>query len=122
MADDLRRYGLRHSHQVVERNHGAGVGAHIELTHVLGLSAKLFVSLNIYAIGTVIEVEIIDIGGAHVDAQCVRDLTEGNVQALGFFAVNGDQELGIVGSITAENASQILACIALPGEVLGDFG
>ena len=61
MADHLRCYGLRHSDQVVERNHGAGVGANIKLAHVFGLSTKLFVSLDVYPIGTVIEVEIIDI-------------------------------------------------------------
>ena len=87
--------------EVRQRNHGAGIGADIILADILRMGAELFVGLHIDTIGTVIEIEIVDVGRTHVDAEGVGDLAERDVQALGFFAVDGDDILRIVCGVGA---------------------
>ena len=75
------------------------------------MRAELFIGLHINAIRTVIEIEIVDVGRTHEDAQCVGDLAEWNVQALGFFAINGDDVLRIAGGVGGEEAGEIFALV-----------
>ena len=123
MTDDLRRGRLAHDNQIVERDHGAGIGADIVLADVLGVGAELFVGLHIHTIGTVIEIEIVDVGRAHVDAESVGDLTERDVQALGFFAIDGDDILRIACRVGGEQSGEVLffALAAGASQVVGDF-
>jgi hypothetical protein len=90
-----------------QRDHGAGIGAHVVLPDVLRMRAELFVGLHIDAIGTVIEIEIVDVGRTHVDAEGVGDLAERDVQALGFFAIDGDDVLRIARGVGAEESGQV---------------
>ena len=95
VADDLRRGGLRDRHQVVERDHRPAIRAHIKLLDVLRLAPELLVGLHVHTIGPVVEVEIVHIRRAHVDAQRIGDLRQRDVQALCFFAVDRDQVLRV---------------------------
>src|SRR5271169_1928113 len=72
------------------------------------MRAELFVGLDVDAIGTVIEIKIVDVGRTHVDAEGVGDLAERDVQALGLFAVDGDDVLRIVRGVSAEESCQVL--------------
>ena len=72
-----------------------------------GLSAELLVGLHVDAVGAVIEIEIVDVGRSHVDAERVGDLAERNVQALGLFAIDGDDKLRVGGGVGGEQADQI---------------
>ncbi len=93
MIDDLRRGSLGDGDEILQRDHRAGIGAHVVLADILRMRAELFVGLDVDAIGTVIEIEIVDVGRTHVDAEGVGDLAERDVQALGFFAVDGDDDI-----------------------------
>ena len=86
----------RDGDEIAERNHGAGIGAHVILADILRMRAELFVGLDVDAIGAVVEIEIVDVGRTHVDAERVGDLAERDVEALGLFAVDGDDVLRIV--------------------------
>ena len=96
MADHLWCCRLIGRDQIIQRHHGTGVGTNIELLHVLGFRTELLVSLHVDAIRTVIEIEIVHVGRAHVHAQRVGDLRKGHVQTLRLFAVDGHQILRIV--------------------------
>src|SRR6266849_5760590 len=121
MDDDLWSGGLGDSDQILQRNHCATIGAYIVLLDVLGLGAELFVGLHVNAVGAVVEIEIVHVGRAHVYAQRICDLLQRNVQALGLFPVNRDQELGVARGIAAEQASEIVAGTALPHQILRDI-
>ena len=62
VADDLGGGGLANREQILKRNHGAGIGADVVLLDVLRPRAKLFVGLHVHAIGTVVEVEVVNVG------------------------------------------------------------
>src|SRR5271156_5834685 len=87
------------------------------------MRAELFVSLDVDAIGTIIEIKIVDIGRTHVDAEGVGDLAERDVQALGLFAVDGDDVLRIVRGVSAEESCQVFFRTLGGGtnEVVGGF-
>src|ERR1700686_1769161 len=97
MADDLRIGGLLHSHEVIERDRLSSVGAHVILVNVFRVGAKPAVSLDIYAVGTIVEIEIVDVHRAHVDLKGVGNLAERNLKALGFFAIEANEVLRVVG-------------------------
>ena len=84
---------LRDRDQVIQRNHLAGVGAHIEVVQVLGGHAEWLIGLNKDAIGAVVVVEVVDVLRAHEDAERSGDLRERNVHRLGLLAIDGDQNL-----------------------------
>src|ERR1700693_2164553 len=71
------------------------------------MRAKLFVGLYIDPIRTVVEIEIVDVGRTHVDAEGVGDLAERDVQALGFFTIDGYDVLRIVRGVGAEKCGEI---------------
>ena len=79
----------------------------------------MLVGLDEHAVRAVVEVEIVDIRRAHVNAQSVRDLLQRHVQALGFLAINRDQKLRIARGVTAVQTGQIFARIAFPHHALG---
>ena len=66
------------------------------------MGAELLVGLHVDAIGAVIEIEIVDVRRTHVNAERVGDLAERNVQALGLFAIDGDDKLRIVRGVGGE--------------------
>src|SRR5271166_1992455 len=107
MIDNLRRSGLGDIHQILKGNHGSGIGADVVLANVLWMRAELFVSLNVNTIRTVIEIEIVDVGRTHVDGEGIGDLTERDVQALGFFAIDGHDILRIVRGVGAEESGKV---------------
>src|SRR5271157_1181511 len=85
------------------------------------MRAELFVGLHINTIRTVIEIEIVDVGRTHVDAEGVGDLAERDVQALGFFAIDGDDILRIARGVGGEESGEVFAPEASAREVVGDF-
>src|ERR1035438_8392173 len=85
------------------------------------MRAELLVGLHINPIRTVIEIEIVDVGGTHVDAEGVGDLAERDVQALSFFAINGHDKLRIARGVGGEESGEVLAPEAGTSEVVGDF-
>src|ERR1035441_839637 len=85
------------------------------------MRAELLVGLHINPIRTVIEIEIVDVGGTHVDAEGVGDLAERDVQALGFFAIDGHDKLRIAGGVGGEESGEVLAPEPGASEVVGDF-
>ena len=88
---------LRDRDQVVERNHLAGIGAHVVAVQVAGVHAERLVGLHKDAIGAVVVVEVVDVLRAHEDVERGGDLRERNAHRLGLLAVDGDQLLRIVG-------------------------
>ena len=121
VADHLRRRSLCDAGQVLQRNHRASIRAHIVLLHVFRLRAELLVGLDINAVRTIVEIEIVDVRRTHVDAESIRDLLQRDVQALGFLAINGDQKLRIACGVAAEQARQVFARVALANHVLRYF-
>ncbi len=69
--------------QVVERDHLAGVGTDVELAEILRAATELLVGLNVDAIGAVVEVEVVDVAGAHEGAEGCGDLCERDADGLG---------------------------------------
>ena len=76
MVDDLRAGGLVEGDEVVERDHLVGVGADVVLAQIVRVAAELLVGLDVDAIGTVVEVEVVDVAGAHEGAEGRGDLAE----------------------------------------------
>ena len=107
VIDDLGRGALGDGGEIFQRDHGSGIGADIVLADILWIGAELFVGLHVDAIGTVIEIEIVDVGRTHVDAERVGDLAERDVKALGLFAIDGDEVLRIVCGVGGEEAGDI---------------
>src|SRR5271157_1620214 len=87
------------------------------------MRAELLVGLHIHTIGTVIEIEIVDVGRTHVNAEGIGDLAERDVQALGFFAIDGDHILRIARGVGGEESGEVffLALAARASEVVSDF-
>ena len=109
------------SGEVVERDHLAGVGADVVLAEVVRVAAELLVGLHVDAVGTVVEVEVVDVAGAHEGAQGGGDLAEGDAHGLGLLAVDGDQELRIVGGEGGVHAGEAGAGrAALSDDGVGD--
>ena len=104
MGDDAGIISLLYRDQVIERDHLPIVRTHIELPEVAGLGAELPVGLHKYAIGAVVEVEIIHVLRSHINLQRGGDLAEGHSQALGFFAVDLHHKLRVSGGEGAEQA------------------
>ena len=102
VANHLGTRGLLHGHQIVERNHFAGVGTQVIFADVLGLRSELAVRLDVDAVGAVVEVEVVYVNRAHVDLKRVGNLAEGHQQALGFFAVDLNDVLLIISGEAAE--------------------
>ncbi len=90
VVDDLRPGGLGDGGEVVEGDHLAGVGADVVLAEVLGVAAIGRVRLDVDAVGAVVEVEIVDVAGAHEGVEGRSDLVERDPHSLGFLAVDGD--------------------------------
>jgi len=77
----------------------------------------LFVGLHINPIRTVIEIEIVDVGRTHINTEGIGDLAERDVQALGFFAINGDDVLRIAGGVGGEESGEVFFWTAAPARV-----
>jgi len=67
VADHLRRRLRLELHEIFERHHQALVGADVVLLDVARFGAELFVGLDVNAIGAIIEIEVVNVDGAHVD-------------------------------------------------------
>ena len=109
MADHLRPGLLRDVHQVVERDHLPGVGTHIELAQIARGHARGLPGLHINPIRAIVVIEIVDISGAHVDAQRGTDLAERDTQRLCLDPIDGDQQLRIARRVAGVQADQLIA-------------
>ena len=94
VIDDLRAGALLQADDVVEGNHLAGVGADVVLSEIGRGAAILLVGLNVDAVGAVVEVEVVDVAGAHEGAEGGGYLGEGDAHGLGLLAVDGDEICG----------------------------
>ena len=70
------------------------------------VAAGLLLGLDIDAVGAIVEVEVVDVAGAHVGAHGRGDLRERDADGLCLFAVDGDEELRIVGGKGGVKAGQ----------------
>ena len=122
MADDLRIRGLLHGHKVIERNHLSSVGTQIILIDVFRLGAETAFGLNVNAVGAIVEIEIVYVYRAHVHLKRVGDLAERNLKALGFFAIEANEVLRVVGGETGEQAGQCFAAVTLPDQLIRGIG
>ena len=98
VVDDLRPGGLADGDEVVERDHLVGVGADVVLAQIAGVAAELLIGLHVDAVGTVVEVEVVDVARAHEGAEGRGDLAEsGTPMALAFWRSMVTCSCGIVG-------------------------
>ena len=75
--------------------------------------------MDVHAVGTVVEVEVVNVHRTHVDLQRVGDLAERHLQALGFFAVDVNDVLRIVSGEAAEEAHQVFARVSFGSQFVG---
>ena len=108
MRNHRRARALCHSHQIVERNHLAGVGAHVVTVQVACIHAERLVGLHEDTIGAVVVIEVVDVLRAHEDVERGGNLRERDAHRLGFLAVDGDQLLRVVGGKSREQLGQFL--------------
>ncbi len=97
MRDVLRTGAFDDGDKIVEWNHLAAVGADVVLANVLRGETEGSISLYVDAVGAVVELEVVDVLRTHVDAEGVVDLRERNADGLGFVAIDGDDQLRVVG-------------------------
>ncbi len=102
MTDDLRIGGLLDGHEVVERDHLAGIRAQIILADIFWLRAEGSVRLHVHAIRAIVKVEVVHVHRTHVHLQRVSDLAEGHSQALCLFTVDAHKVLRVVGGEAGE--------------------
>ena len=83
----------------------------------------MLVGLHVNPVRTVIEVEVVHVRRAHINAERVGDLRKRDVKAFGLFAIDGDEKLRIAGAVRGEQASEIffLALVSLPDEFVRDL-
>src|SRR5208337_959877 len=118
---DLRGRAFADAHDVIERDHGAGVGANVQIADVARLAAERLCCLDVNAIGAVVEVKIVDVGRAQVNLQRVGNLLHGHLQAERLAAVDVDHELRIVGRERTEEPRQGGIGVAIAGDLLGNI-
>ena len=70
------------------------------------------VRLNVDTIGTIVEIEIVHVFRAHVNAERLRDLADGHADGFGLLTIDLDKLLGIVRGVAGEKAAQVLALTA----------
>jgi hypothetical protein len=97
VADDRRARSSRQGDQVVERNHLAGVGAHVEAVQIARRSCGRAGRPAQDAIGAVVVVEVVDVLRAHEDAEVVVICESGMFIALAFSRSMVTSTCGIVG-------------------------
>ena len=119
VADDRRSRAFRHGDQVIERNHLAGVGAHVVIVQIAGFHAERLVGLHIHAIGAVVVVEVVDVLRAHEHIERSGDLRDRDTHRFGLLAIDGDQFLRIVGGERGEQIGQILVRGAGADDLVG---
>ena len=79
------------------------------------------VGLDVDAVGAVVEVEVVDVAGAHEGVEGRGDLTEGDAHGLGLLAIDGDEQLRIVGGEGGVHAGEAGAGrAALADDGVGD--
>ena len=112
VIDHLRSRGLFQRDDIAERHQSVGVRAHVVLPQVARVHAERLIGLHVNAIGTIVEVEVVDVLRTHVDAQRLRHLADGHSDGLGLFAIDLHQLLRIVGGKAGEQSLQVLALAA----------
>src|SRR5690242_9178501 len=106
--------------QIIKRDHGAGIGAHIVALDGVGRVAEIRASLHIDAIGTVVEVEVVHVFGGEQNLERIRNLLHGHVQGLRLLAVHVDYELGIGSGEAGENLRKLRLLVGLAHKVVDD--
>ena len=112
VVDHLRARGVFQRDDVAERHQAVGIGTNVVLPQVRGRHAEGLVGLHVHAVGAIVEIEIVDVLRSHVDAKCLRDLTERHAHGLGLLAIDLHQLLRIVGGEAGEEPDQVLALAA----------
>ncbi len=121
MIDDLGAGDLGDGDEVIERDELVGGGADVVLAQILRGAAVLLVGLDVDAVGAVVEVEVVDVAGAHEGSEGRGDLTERNTEGFGLLTIDDDVELGIVGGELGVHAGEAGARgAALSDERVGD--
>ena len=118
MIDHLRPGRLLQRDDIAERHQAVGVGTHVVLPQVPRVHAERLIGLHVNAIGAIVEVEIVHVLRAHVDAERLRDLADRHSDGLGLFAIDLHQLLRIVGREAGEQSSQILALAAAGNDLV----
>jgi len=122
VVNDLRTRALFDSDEAVEGNHLIVPRADVVLANVFSGGAELLIGLDVDAVGTVVVVEVVDVSRAHVYLKGVSDLVKGDVHRLGFFTVDGNDHLRVVGSEGGVEVLQLVALAAFPDDLIGDVG
>ena len=130
----VRRGRRRHVHEVVERGQaarrhrgdrerhagraGSAAETDVELADVARLPAERRRGLHVDPVRTVVEVEVVDVLRAEVDAERVVDLRERNRRALGLLAIDRQRQLRIVDAEGREQAADLAAVHRLALQLL----
>ncbi len=106
-------------HDVVQRNHLAGVGLKVVRANVLRARTELLIRLHVHAVRPVVEIEIVHVHRTHEHLKSIGNLAQRHLQALGLFAVDPHQILRVVGGEAGEKSRDLSALIALAHQLVG---
>ena len=106
VIDHLRPGGLLQRDNIAQRHQAVGVGAHVVLPQVARVHAERLIGLHVNAIRAIVEVEIVHILRAHVDAEGLRDLADRHSDGFRLLAIDLHQLLRIVGGEAGEQACE----------------
>src|SRR4029077_5252539 len=107
----LQRDNISQGHQAV------GLGTNVVLPQVPSIHAERLIGLHVHAVRAIVEVEIVYILRAHIDAERLRDLTDRDSNRFGLFAIDLYQLLWIVRGKAGEQSSQIGALAAAANDL-----
>src|SRR5579871_6331168 len=82
--------------------------------------AEWLVGLNEYAIGSIVEIEVVHVLRSHEYAQSAGDLRKRDPHRLGFFAIDGHEFLRIVGGKRREQIRKLLFAAAGRNHLVSD--
>ena len=104
MRNQRRRLGGLVSDKGAERNHCAGLIAHIVFVHVGNKGAEGSISLHHHMIGAVVKGEVVDKQASHVRLHCGKNVGNIYPQFLTFVPVKCKVDAGSVGRIITISA------------------
>src|SRR4029077_112999 len=118
MVDHLRPGRLLQRDNISQGHQAVGLGTNIVLPQVPSIHAERLVGLHVHAVGAIVEVEIVYILRAHVNAEGLRDLTDRHSNSFGLFAIDLYQLLRIVRGEAGEQSSQIGSLAAATNDLV----
>jgi hypothetical protein len=111
VIDYLRARSLFQADNVSQRHQAVGIRTHVVLAQVARIHAEWLIGLHVDAVRPIIEVEIIHVLRAHIDAQRLRDLINRHADGFCLFAINLHQLLRIVCSEASKQSAQVGALV-----------